>query len=396
MDNQAHSRFAPLNRKPMAQPAPVIQTLADLVRIESVNPEWGGPGERGVANYVRQFFADAGIETAEVEALTGRPNIIAKVPGRDASRRIVLEAHMDTVTAEGMEIPPLEPKIDGDGRLYGRGSCDVKAGLAAMMHAVRDLGDRPPCEVWLAAVIDEEHAYRGVLSLIESLGEDDVRTEAAIVAEPTECRIVRANKGVLRWRVITHGVAAHSSKPHLGENAIASMARVILALEEDSAKLAKTRHPLVGSPTLCISLIEGGAQVNFVPERCEISIDRRLLPGESADDVLAGCQRVLDGIPNVRATLQGPDLADEAMETPENAAVVRVAQKVAAAMDLDSAAHGVPFGCDCTKLSRAGVPSIIFGPGSIDRAHAAVEFVEVRQVELAVDFYRRFLLEFGS
>lgn len=379
----------------------VIDTLAGLVRINSINPEWQGPGERAVAAAVSEFFEAAGIETWQVETLPGRPNVLARLPGRDATRRVVLEVHTDTVSVADMTIPPFEPEIR-DGRLYGRGSCDVKAGLAAMMHAVRDIhasGEKPPCEVIFAAVIDEEHAYRGVLGLLDSLAAGPL-PEAAIVAEPTELRVIRVNKGVLRWRIATRGVSAHSSKPHLGVNAIVAMARVIEGLVADEGRLAGLKHPLVGPATCSIGIIEGGAQVNFVPEHCRITLDRRLLPGETAAGVLADCEAVLDRVraahPGLEAVIEPPYLADEAMETPAEAAVVTVASRVLASLGLDPEPAGVPFGCDCTKLSRAGIPSVIFGPGSIDRAHGAVEYVEIDQVEKALDFYRRFLLEFGK
>lgn len=377
----------------------VIDTLAGLVRIDSVNPEWQGPGERAAATEVRRFFEAAGIETWEVEALPGRPNVLARLPGRDASRRVILEAHLDTVSVADMTIPPFEPVIR-EGKLYGRGACDVKAGLAAMMHALRDIhrsGEPPPCDVLLAAVIDEEHAYRGVLSLIETLA-GGPRPVAAIVAEPTELRVIRANKGVLRWRIATRGRSAHSSKPHLGVNAITAMATVIRALVADEARLAGRSHPLVGPATCSIGLIEGGAQVNFVPEHCRITLDRRLLPGETAAGVLAECEALLDRVraehPGLDVRVEPPHLADEAMETPADSAVVVTASRVLAELGLDPEPAGVPFGCDCTKLSRAGIPSLIFGPGSIDRAHGAVEYVEIDQVETALAFYRRFLLSF--
>jgi acetylornithine deacetylase len=380
----------------------VIDTLADLIRIESVNPEWSGPGEAAAADYVCDFFAKDGIETIEREVLPGRRNVIACLPGRDSTRRIVFEAHMDTVSVNGMTIPPFEPKID-NGQMFGRGSCDVKSGLATMMHALRDVsrsGEVPPCEVWLAAVVDEEHAYRGVLNLIDQLGEDGVKTCAAVVAEPTECRVVRANKGVLRWHIETRGVTAHSSCPDLGKNAITAMAKVISALENDETILAKTSHPLVGSPTCNIGVIEGGAQVNFVPDRCRITLDRRMTPGETADEVTAHYQAVIDTCcrahPDIEVKMLPPHLSDEAMETPADAEVVAVAESVAGEFGLPTESIGVPFGCDVTKLSRAGVPGIIFGPGSIEQAHADVEFVDLDQVEKAFDFYRRFLLQFGK
>ena len=226
---------------------PIVQTLADLVSINSVNPAYeGGVSEAGVCAYLRAFFEPRGIETFEQEVFPGRSNLIARLPGRHSERRVILEAHTDTASVQGMRIPPFEPRIDA-GRLYGRGACDTKAGLAAMMHAVASLkleGRTPPCEVWLAAVADEEFSFRGVVKLCESL-----RADAAIVAEPTELRAVIASKGVLRWRIVVHGKAAHSSKPHLGINAITHMARIIMAIEADHHNLAKNPHPLLGPAT---------------------------------------------------------------------------------------------------------------------------------------------------
>ncbi len=381
--------------------ASLIKTLSDLIRINSINPEWSGPGEAKVADYVKHFFESAGIETWLVDVLPGRPNVMARLPGHNPKRRIVLEVHTDTVSVAEMTIPPFEPVIH-DGRIYGRGSCDVKAGLAAMMHAVRDIhrsGQRPPCDVIFAAVVDEENAFRGVLGLIQSLS-DGPLPEAAIVAEPTELRVIRANKGVLRWQIATRGKSAHSSKPHLGVNAITGMARVIEELVRDEARLAALVHPLLGSATCSIGLIQGGAQVNFVPEHCRITLDRRLLPGETTAAVLADYEAVLDRAraahPSLVVEMLAPHLADEAMETSLDSPVVTVASRTLSEMGLDAAPAGVPFGCDCTKLSRAGIPSVIFGPGSIDQAHAAVEYVETKQVELALDFYRRFVLNFGK
>ena len=218
----------------------VLSTLSDLVAINSINPAYhDGVSEEGVARYVDEFFRSRNIETFRQTVMPGRSNVIARVPGRNPERRIVLEAHMDTVSVRGMTIPPFDPVVR-DGLLYGRGSCDTKAGLAAMMHAVASLEGPPPCEVWLAAVVDEEFSFQGVLALCDGL-----RADAAIVAEPTSLRAVIASKGVLRWKIRTRGKAAHSSKPHLGINAISHMAQIISALDRDAESLANRSHPLL-------------------------------------------------------------------------------------------------------------------------------------------------------
>ena len=376
--------------------SPVIETLRSLVAINSVNSSYeDGPGERALATWVREFFEQRGIVVWEQEVFPDRPNVIARLPGRDSSRRIILEAHMDTVSVQGMEIAPFDPGVE-DGKVFGRGSCDTKAGLAAMMHAVASLheqGITPPCEVWMAAVVDEEFSYRGVVKLCEHLTGD-----AALVAEPTGMRAIIAGKGVLRWRIVVRGKAAHSSKPHLGVNAISHAARIVLAIEEDHARLAAKVHPLLGPATVNVGIIRGGVQVNFVPDSCIIEIDRRILPGETGLGVLAHYQAMLDELkarhPTFDAVMEPPMLSDEALETAADSAPAKVAGAVLSEMGLNGALSGVPFGSDASKLSRQGIPSLIIGPGNIDQAHAAVEFVAISEVERALTFYRNFITRF--
>lgn len=372
---------------------PLHQTLADLVKINSVNPAYGDGGtEANVLPYLRDFFSQRGIEAFEQEVFPGRANLIARIPGR-TSRRIVLEAHTDTVSVKGMEVDPFGAEIK-EGKLYGRGSVDDKAGLAAMMHAVASLkadGVKPECEVWLAAVVDEEFSYRGVVRLCEGLA-----AEAAIVAEPTEMRLVTATKGVLRFRIVTHGVAAHSSKPHLGHNAISDIARVVLELEAENERLASQKHPLLGAATVNVGVVRGGVQVNLVPNNAAIEVDRRLLPHERAEEVVAGYEALLHRIrqhhPNFDGRIERPLLlVDEALDTDLNSRVVGHSQRILSSMGRNPTPCGVPFGSDASKLSRAGVPTVVFGPGSIDQAHAVDEFVELAQVEEAHVFYRHFI-----
>lgn len=367
----------------------VIKILGELVAINSVNPSYeGGVPESGVALYVERYFAAHGISTFRQEVLPGRFNVIARIPGRQPHRRVVLEAHMDTVSVSGMTISPFEPAIR-EGRLYGRGSCDTKAGLAAMMEAMARItadGVTPPCEIWLAAVVDEEYSFQGVLRLCQGL-----EANAAIVAEPTEMRLVTASKGVLRWRMRTRGKAAHSAKPHLGINAISHMAAVIQALDQHAKTLGARSHPLLGPATLNIGQIHGGEQINFVPDLCEIAIDRRLIPGEDPEQVWAGYSQLAA---HLGAEIDRPMIADPSLETDATSDVVHAAQRVLVGLGRPIAPTGVPFGSDASKLSRCGVPSIIFGPGSIDRAHAAVEYVECDQVLEAAAFFRHFIQEF--
>jgi len=371
----------------------VIETLQDLVRINSVNPAYEqGQPEAAIVSYVAKFFQDRAVETWTQEVFPGRPNIIARIDGEQPAKRIVFEAHTDTVAVVDME-NPFNP-IVRDGRLYGRGACDNKGGLAAMMHAlllVKASGSKPPCEIWLAATADEEHSFGGVKTLCET-----VEADAAVVAEPTQLRLTTACKGCVRWRIEVHGQESHSSKPHLGTNAIVHMAEIVRVIDQDAQLLNSRRHPLLGSPTSSIGIIHGGTQVNVVPGRCTVEIDRRLLPGEEADDVLAHCETLLDNLrselPTLTYTIEPSMISVPPMETPTNTPLVQRAGEILYDMGLDSKPIGVPFSCDASTLSRHGIPCIVFGPGNIDQAHTPNEFVDCAQVEQAAYFYQQLMM----
>ena len=375
----------------------VLRTLAELIRINSVNPNYdGGVSEADLAAYVESFFAARGIETWRQSVLPDRPNVIARVPGRDSQTRIIFEAHMDTVSVSGMTIPPWTPEIR-EGRMFGRGACDTKGGMAAMMHAVASLkADHitPPCEVWFAATIDEEYSYRGVVALCQ-----DLQADAAVVAEPTQLKPVIASKGVVRWKIETRGRSAHSSKPHLGINAIEHMAHVIVALQNDTVRLRSNPHPLLGPATCNVGVVHGGVQINFVPDRCTIEVDRRTLPGEGCEAVLDHYRRLLDSVtaehPGMEAVMHPPMLTDVPLETSADSLAAKTMVNVLNEMRLDATLIGVPFGSDASKFGALGIPSIIMGPGNIDQAHSAVEYVDCGQVEQAVKIYRRFMQHFS-
>jgi acetylornithine deacetylase len=373
-----------------------LETLADLVRINSVNPNYdGGVPESALADYVEDYFSKRGIETWRQPIYPERENVIAKIPGHNRDRRIVFEAHMDTVSVAGMTIDPFQPDIRG-GRMYGRGACDTKGGMAAMMTALASLADdqiTPPCDVWFAATIDEEFSYRGVAALCK-----DLQADAAIVAEPTSLNPVIASKGLVRFKIETIGRAAHSAMPHLGVNAIEHMAEVIAVIQKDNLQLAKSVHPLLGPATCNIGVVRGGVQINLVPASCEIEVDRRMLPGETYEGVLAQYQRILDSLvktqPTMQVVIHPPLLTDVPLETSRDSAPVQRMVAILADMQLAAEPIGVPFGCDASKFGAIGIPSMILGPGSIDQAHVADEYIECDQVPIAAEIYRRFMIEF--
>ncbi len=378
----------------------VLKTLADLIQINSVNPNYkSGVPEAAVVDYIETFFQRRSIKTWRQSVEPQRDNLIALVPGRDHHRKMIFEAHMDTVSVDGMTIPPFEPAVR-EGRMYGRGACDTKSGLAGMMHALADVAESsvsPPCDLWFVATVDEEFAYRGVAEFCRELAAETCAV--AVVAEPTELQPVIASKGLIRWIIETTGKAAHSAKPHLGVNAITSMVQVLQALEHDNLGLSTRSHPLLGNATCNVGVIRGGVQVNLVPATCQVEVDRRLLPGETSELVFQHYQSVLDEVmrthPQVRAIMHPPMLTDLPLETRVECAPVQAMLQVLSDLGCPREPAGMPFGSDASKFGALGIPSLIFGPGSIDQAHTASEFVDCQQVLTSHQVYRSFMLSEG-
>jgi acetylornithine deacetylase len=377
----------------------VVRLLRELVSINSVNPAYpGGVGEAEVARYVEAWARVGGFSVERQSVAPGRDNVLATLDVAGATETLVFEAHMDTVALAPMGDGALRPSIR-DGRLYGRGACDTKGSLAAMMVAMERLRDRRAdlrVNVALLAVVDEEHAFTGVVRFIDS----DSPVSAAVVGEPTELRLVIAHKGCIRGDIVTVGKAAHSSEPGSGVSAIDAMADVLVELRMLDGAFADRRHPLVGAPTFSIGLIDGGTGVNVVPERCTVSYDRRTLPAEKQDEALAELDALLDRVrvhrPDVRIERPDPRLVDDGLDTDPDAALVRAAQVASRGARLDAEPIGVPYGTDASKLHvRRGVPAIVFGPGSIGTAHGADEFVPLAELETAVDVYEGIAMHLG-
>ncbi len=375
----------------------VVELLREMVRIESVNLAYpGGVGEAAMADYVETWARAAGFRVERQVLDTGQTNVLVTLDVPNAAGTLLYEAHMDTVA-----LAPMERALDAevrDGRVYGRGACDTKGSMAAMMVAMERLAarrDELAVNVALVAVVDEEHAFTGVLRYIAS----DAEATAAVVGEPTDLRLVIAHKGCVRGEVRTTGKAAHSAKPHLGVNAIDAMADVLVGLRELPETLARQSHPLLGSPTFSVGLIEGGTGVNVVPASCAITYDRRVLPHERHDDALAELDAALDRVRARRkdATIErpAPYLVSDALDTEPDAPLVRAASSACEAAGVDPDPIGVPYGTDASKLqTRRGIPAVVLGPGSIGQAHGADEFVPIDELHLAAEIYAGIALRF--
>jgi acetylornithine deacetylase len=284
--------------------------------------------------------------------------------------------------------------------VYGRGACDDKGTLAAAMVALADMvadGVRPAATIELLASGDEEGGFRGIRDWVAQ----DGRADGAIVGEASELHLIVASKGALRCKVRTHGRSVHTSVPELGVNAVAHMARVICALEDRLKPQLLTReHPLLGTPRLTVSMIHGGRRANIVPDECEIDLDRRVLPGETRESVLAELDGVLAGLlaeePALRVTREAPYSFVPAPECPLGDPLLITAAAALEAEGLSGEPQGVPYTTHASVLAEAGIPCITLGPGSIDQAHSPDEWVEVSQLEAAVRLYRRIFEAFGA
>lgn len=352
----------------------VVDLLADLVTIDSVNPSLspGAPGEAEIARHVHGWAVAHGLR-AEIVDDDGRPNVLVYGGAADGPR-LLLCAHLDTVGTGGM-VDPLTPRIDGD-RLYGRGAYDMKAGLAAALVACRE-ADRfgLPAQVVVAAVADEESDSRGIQRLLPGLTAD-----VAIVTEPTEMVAGVAHKGFVWMDVEVTGVAAHGSRPELGVDAITKTGPILVALEELSRTLATRHHALLGPGTVHASLITGGQEASTIPERCVLTLERRTLPDETVADVEAEIARLLDGCraadPQLAVTARTL-LHRPAMETAPDADVVRdLATAHRRVRRRDVEIGGMSYWADSAFLAAHGIPTALFGPGG-EGAHADVEWVSL-------------------
>ncbi len=360
--------------------------LAELIALPSVNPAFlpaGDPraGEHRVADFLAATAARGGLDVEFHEVSPNRRNLIARfTPSGRVKKRVVLAPHTDTVGDLGMSDRLFQPEIR-NGRLYGRGACDTKGSVASMLMAVLSLalqGRRPATtEIIFAGLIDEENSQLGSRALVRS----GFKADLAIVGEPTQLQVVTAHKGDLWLKVTTRGKSAHGAKPHLGKNAIHSMAQIINLIETDYATTLKNQsHPLLGQATVNVGSIRGGTQPNIVPDWCEISIDRRTLPGETSASVLRGLRKFLVKH-GLKATINDSKGAPApSLETNPRLPLV---QALLASVGQNSTV-GVDYFCDAAILAAGGIPSVVFGPGDIAQAHTATEWISVRQLDQAV------------
>jgi acetylornithine deacetylase len=414
-------------------PLDPVELLQQLIRTPSVNPmgrDVTGPefGESRVTELLVGICERHGWPYVRGPVHPGRDNLIAIVEGdpppRDGGQVLLWDVHQDTVSPDGMTVAPFGGDVK-NGRVYGRGASDVKGPMASMLAALSRVSETRPANrptIVIAFTANEECGFTGARAIAAAfsdrlaatpsapdrvvegrsglLGDEglsrfaafDWVPDAAIVAEPTKFNVIVAHQGVVRWRCHTLGRSAHSSRPDLGVNAIYAMSRVVQATERFHQELSKTgpEHPLCGRPSACVSTIHGGIGVNTVPERATIEIDRRLAPD---DEPLAAYEAMIAyfaknaDVGRCRIQHDPPFMMSNGLSDRNNRAIADRLVKLVRARDRDSRICGAPYGTDGAAYSAAGVPTVVFGPGSIDQGHTADEFIAIDELQLGTELF---------
>ncbi len=368
-----------------------IALCRTLVAIPSENPALApaSAGEAAIAAVAAEILEAWGLGVEVVEVAKGRPNVVAHLEGEGPT--LLLNGHLDTVAATHMSVPPFGAELR-DGRVLGRGACDMKGGIAALMAAVRRLvrTDAPRPAVIVALTADEEHASLGMQALVAS----GVRADVAVVCEPTSLAVMPAHKGFVWLEVTFRGRAAHGSRPDLGVDAIRHAGLYLSALETLRDELrARPPHPLLGHGSWHAGTIRGGAAESIYPASCRLTLERRTLPGEAGEDVLREFRSVLDGVcagrPDVEAELK-ITMERPGTEVSTDDALVQGLLAAARAGGVARGVAGMTAWVDASWLNLAGIPAVCFGPGSIARAHTDNESIDVEEIERCADILERF------
>ncbi len=341
-----------------------------------------------MASVTAELLEGWGFATTVQEVAPGRPNVVARLTGSGPT--LLLNGHLDTVGVDGMTIDPFGAELV-DGRLTGRGSCDMKGGVASLMAAARRLGasgSRPNLVVALTA--DEEHASVGMADLVDS----GVTADLAVVCEPTSLRVMPAHKGFVWIRARFEGRAAHGSRPEVGVDAIRHAGLYLAALDGYAAALhARPAHPLLGHGSFHAGTISGGTAESVYPDRCELLLERRTMPGETVDAVMADFEGVLGSLsgtePSLSASLECT-LDRPGTEVPTDSVLVTGLLAAAAELGAPESVEGMTAWVDAAFLNEAGIPAVCYGPGSIEQAHTVDEWIGVEEIAVCADVLESF------
>lgn len=368
---------ARINRKALVS---LIQTL---VKINSANPSLSadGVGEADISGYIGDYLKNLGLSVHFQNIQKNRVNVIGILAGAGGGPTLMLNGHTDTVSVDNMSDDPFDARLE-DGKLYGRGALDMKAGVAAQIMAIQTLiesGIKLKGDVILALVADEEYASIGTEAVVSEYDAD-----AAIICEPTGLKIVIAHKGFAWIRIDIFGRAAHGSLPHRGIDAIVKAGHLLTAIEQyEKTELSRRTHPLLGSPSIHASLIQGGTELSTYPDYCNVELERRNLPGEDRQMITQEIQGLLRDIQSrdrqFKADLDVFFFRPAFEISPDQPIVQGVRRAFESICNCTPEFKGNWAWLDSAILAQAGIPAVIFGPSG-DGEHAAVEYVEVDSV----------------
>ena len=403
----------------------VKDLLRKLLVIPSINPVFGSTeeswlGEARLTNFLQNWVTEQGWRWLRQEVHPGRENLVVLIPASAGSTLPVTlwEVHQDTVGVVGMQVDPFGGE-ERDGRIYGRGACDVKGGMAAMLTALAEVtqSQHRHGTILLALTVNEECGFTGAkalsrlwaddpaMALLPFHGEEKIRgtlsldelrglrPSRAIVAEPTGFTVVITHKGIVRWRCHTHGRAAHSSQPHLGNNAIYAITDIINAIRAFDREVLTHRGAdcLCGRPTVSVNTIHGGTGANVVPDHAVIDIDYRMMPGEVPGDAQQELIAfIAERIASDHVVEHDPPWnQSRGMQDGANRAWADEVARTASFDGRTSEIVGVPYGTDAWVFAAMGIPTVVMGPGSIAQAHTEDEWISVAELERGVEVYRR-------
>ena len=374
-----------------------VHLTESLVAIDSRNPDLvpGGPGEAACATFLADVLSHWGFAVSLQELAPHRSNVLARI-GPTGKSPLILNGHLDVVGIDNMVHEPFNPTVR-DGRLYGRGSTDMKSGIASMCVAAARAATRGALhsEIIIAAVCDEEYASLGTRTLLA----DGLHATAAIVTEPTRLAVCPAHRGFAWLRIEFTGRAAHGSRYDLGVDAIRNAGLLLAALDHMETYVLPTReHSLMGRPSVHASMISGGTGWSTYPDGCTLQVERRTVNGETAESVLAEVQALCDALSaeresfraNVTLELFQP-ASDLSVDAPLTQAIVSALQNES----LASPVEGLSCWTDAALFNAAGIPALCFGPGDIALAHAAEEWVAVREIQHATAVLERVCSAWG-
>lgn len=358
--------------------AQVTELLKDLVRIDSSNPDLvpGAAGESAIADFTARWLTDRGFACTRLEAIPGRPSILAVAAGTGGGRSLMLNGHLDTVSLASYSGDALDP-VERDGCIFGRGAYDMKSGIAAIMTAAASAAQQPHRgDIVVALVADEEYGSAGTEELLRHATAD-----SAIVVEPSGLDIVTAHRGFVWAEVTIYGVAAHGSRPDLGVDAITKAGSFLTGIADLQTRLwAGDRHPILGTGNIHASTIAGGEELSSYPASCTIRLERRTVPPEDALSVERELRQILERIADTDPQFRF-EMAVTFERQPFSAAVdspIKAVLQAATRHVLGDAAaeRGEPFWTDCALLAEAGIDTALYGVDG-GGAHADNEWVTI-------------------